>query len=248
MAGALAQGAELDHAADAGLGDVVSLIASCCSQNALGNSGIILAEYIRGMSTVLDDEADVTQWAYALKAGASTAREALLAPEDGTILTVADAAAAVAPDSNFSNYFLQIQIKVREALTKTQFMLPQLQEAGVVDAGAVVLTLLHDSFAAELGGSALSTLAISQSGCEVDESSYDGPQFELMFSFTGSPEVKTKLQDAVTSHGDSISFSGGQLNYNFHIHTDDPENVVAIGKEIAEIGEIRIQELRVKKS
>lgn len=244
VAAGLAPAAELEQAAQAGLGEVVALIASGCSQNALGNSGIIFSEYLRGLGTVLDDDADVTQWAHALREAAVAAREALLAPEDGTILTVAAAIAQVPPDSNFKNFLLTVQGTAREALVQTQFMLPALSAAGVVDAGAVVVTLLHDAFASELAGSNESALLIATRACESFPEDYDGPRFEVMVEFQGSNSQKEELQNAVTNFGDSISISGSEPQFNFHIHADDPERVIDLIRSVVSIGEVRIQDLQ----
>lgn len=247
VAAGLAATIELDQAAEIGLGEVVALVASGCSQSALGNSGIIFAEYLRGISTVLDDDADVTQWAHALRVGAKTAREALIAPEDGTILTVAEAAANVPPDSNFEQYLLDVQLAVRDQLSKTQFMLPELEAAGVVDAGAVVVTLFHDAFAFELAGSKQYELLIATSTCGDVSLDYDGPKFELMFSFTATDSEKEKLQTSMVAFGESISVSGGNSKFNFHIHTDSPEKVIELASASVAIGETRIQDLQAIK-
>lgn len=246
VAAGLAAVAELQDSSDTGLGELVSLVASGCSQAALGNSGIILSEYLRGVSTVLDDDADVTQWSYALKVGAQTAREALLNPEDGTMLTVADAAASVAPDSNFENYLLNVQKEVRVQLAQTQFMLPALKAAQVVDAGAVVVTLLHDAFAFELAKSHLPKLLITTGTSGEIISSYQGPRYELMFNFAGSDSAKELLMNSVDKFGDSISISGADAEFSFHMHTDEPEKVIEICRGLVTVGDTRVQVLRAE--
>ena len=243
VAAGLANLTDLEQAAQAGLGEVVAAIAGSCSHGALGNSGIILSEYLRGIGTVLDDQADVVQWARALKVGAETAREAVLTPQDGTMLTVAQAAAGVEADSNFENYLKQIQFQVRQKLIETEDMLPALKSAGVVDAGAVVITLLHDEIATQLANSQQPELVIIQSKCKELPANYSGPAFELMFEFQGSQDAKTELELALTQLGESISIAGDKSGFNFHIHTDNPDQVVELSRTLVSVGNTRVHRL-----
>ena len=243
IAAGLANTTEVEQAAEAGLGEVVAVVAKACGHGALGNSGIILSEYLRGMSTVLDDQADVAQWARALKIGAETAREAVLTPQDGTMLTVAQAAADVEVDANFENYLKQIQIQVRTKLVETEGMLPALAAAGVVDAGAVVITLLHDAFVAQLANSSVPELVITQSKCKELPVDYSGPEFELMFDFLGTENLKHKLEQELAKFGDSITVAGDESGFNFHIHTDDPDQVIEFGRTLVAIGNTRVHRL-----
>ena len=243
IAAGLANLTELEQAAEAGLGEVVATVASASGHGALGNSGIILSEYLRGMSTVLDDQADVVQWARALKVGAETAREAVLTPQNGTMLTVAQAAAEVTVDSIFENYLKQIQIQVRKKLVETEGMLPALTSAGVVDAGAVVITLLHDAFATQLANSSEPELVIIQSKCKELPNNYSGPKYELMFAFQGSENQKHELEQELAKFGDSITVAGDESGFNFHIHTDSPDQVIEFGRTLVAIDNTRVHRL-----
>ncbi|MEU1279587.1 DAK2 domain-containing protein [Streptomyces sp. NPDC005805] len=75
------------------LGDVIRAMAHGALLGARGNSGTILAQLLRGMSERL---AAGTGLAPALSRAATLARQAVAHPVEGTILTVADAAATAA--------------------------------------------------------------------------------------------------------------------------------------------------------
>ncbi|MDJ1132526.1 DAK2 domain-containing protein [Streptomyces iconiensis] len=113
--------------------------------DARGNSGTILAEYLRGMAQGLAAPGDAPL-ARALRGGADAAYAAVAHPVEGTMLTVAAAAAAAAEDGR------DPVAAARTALAATPDQLAALSRAGVVDAGAVGLTALLDALRAALRG------------------------------------------------------------------------------------------------
>ncbi|MBO8190654.1 DAK2 domain-containing protein [Streptomyces oryzae] len=132
---------------------------------ARGNSGTILAEYLRGMAHGLADEVDEVDGAdgadegehgdaaggpsgalpRALRSGASAAYAAVAHPVEGTMLTVAAAAADAAEAGG------DPAVAAYEALAATPGRLAALARAGVVDAGGLGLTALLTALWAALG-------------------------------------------------------------------------------------------------
>ncbi|MFF7362631.1 DAK2 domain-containing protein [Streptomyces sp. NPDC008125] len=111
---------------------------------ARGNSGTILAQLLRGMAAVLADGGDADHLARSLAHAATAARRAVAHPVEGTILTVAAAAARAAgavadgsgPDgSGLAAVARAAHAGAAEALAETPGRLPVLGRAGVVDAG-----------------------------------------------------------------------------------------------------------------
>ncbi|MGW2838972.1 DAK2 domain-containing protein [Streptomyces sp. NPDC001493] len=106
---------------------------------ARGNSGTILAQLLRGMAAVLADGGDADHLARSLAHAAGAARRAVAHPVEGTILTVAAAAAraagAVAAGSGLAAVAQAAHAGAAEALEETPGRLPVLGRAGVVDAG-----------------------------------------------------------------------------------------------------------------
>ncbi len=162
-----------------GLGDAAGQIGALASAGAMGNSGVILAQYLIGLASGLPDKATQQDWAGALKVASQVARAAVLSPEEGTMLTVAQAALVALPSENFETYFQEIQREVRAVLVSTQEMLPALKLAEVVDAGGIVITLLHDSFAQAIGVDSDPLEILPRTGVV---ETYDGSKFEVMFS------------------------------------------------------------------
>jgi DAK2 domain fusion protein YloV len=154
--------------------DVCRALAHGSLMGARGNSGVILSQLLRGLAGVLsaagpdgaadDDEvAGPARVAAALRAASTSADQAVLRPVEGTILSVARAAAdAVAPCvaptaddghdggpgggcGDLVSVLTTARQAAADALARTPEQLPVLARAGVVDAGGAGFVLLLDA-------------------------------------------------------------------------------------------------------
>ncbi|MEU9353653.1 DAK2 domain-containing protein [Streptomyces griseoloalbus] len=124
------------------LADAVRAMAHGALIGARGNSGTILAQLLRGMAQVLaGDEApahaDGPGMRLALRHAADSARQAVAHPVEGTVLTVASAAADAADGvrGDCGAVARAAYEGARAALAETPALLAVLRRAGVVDAG-----------------------------------------------------------------------------------------------------------------
>ena len=148
-----AQGAE----AGAGMGAVAQALAHGSLMGARGNSGVILSQVLRGIASVARAHPEglgPAEVAEALAHAAESAYAAVSNPVEGTILTVARAAAEAAkgalaleapPDLRLIRVLEAAREAAARALAGTAEQLPALKAAGVVDAGGAGLLLLFDS-------------------------------------------------------------------------------------------------------
>ena len=207
---------------------------------ARGNSGVILSQILRGLSSTLKTAktSGAPRVAEALKAASAAAYEAVLKPIEGTILTVvretAEAATRAANDGATLVAMLRVaRAAGQKALDNTPELLPVLKDAGVVDAGGAGFMLFLDS--------ALNVVA----GEPLPEPNYDdGPsaeqlekvalrhasdgsvdvselRYEVMFLLDLEDTKLKKFKNAWGEIGDSIVVVGGDGIYNCHIHTND---------------------------
>ncbi|MGW0085180.1 DAK2 domain-containing protein [Streptomyces sp. NPDC003393] len=127
---------------------------------ARGNSGTILAQLLRGMAQVLaaDDESahsDGRGLRLALRHAADSARQAVAHPVEGTVLSVASAAAdaATGAEGDCGTVARAAYEGACRALAATPGQLAALERAGVVDAGGrglvAVLAALVETFTGE---------------------------------------------------------------------------------------------------
>lgn len=127
------------------LADAVRAMAHGALIGARGNSGTILAQLLRGMAQVLaadgaQPRCDGPALRLALRRAADSARQAVAHPVEGTVLTVASAAADAAEraDGDCGTVARAAHEGARAALAATPAQLSVLARAGVVDAGAAV--------------------------------------------------------------------------------------------------------------
>ncbi|WP_318201184.1 DAK2 domain-containing protein [Streptomyces sp. SCL15-4] len=134
--------------AEPSLADAVRAMAHGALIGARGNSGTILAQLLRGMAQVLagtgeassaasDSRADGPVLRLALRRAADSARQAVAHPVEGTVLTVASAAAHAAEEAggDCRTVARAAYEGARTALAATPDQLGVLRRAGVVDAG-----------------------------------------------------------------------------------------------------------------
>ncbi len=147
---------ELDQVdAGAGLPAVCQAIGHGSLMGARGNSGVILSQLLRGMTERMSGAAEAGVQAEvladALGHAAELARKAVVRPVEGTILTVASAAAegaakeAGAAGASLLSVIEAAHAAAAEALARTPEQLPVLARAGVVDAGGAGFLLLLDA-------------------------------------------------------------------------------------------------------
>ncbi len=145
------------------LADAVGAMAHGALIGARGNSGTILAQLLRGMAQVLTAPGEPahtegTGLRLALRHAAESARQAVAHPVEGTVLTVASAAAdaADAARGDCAQVARAAYDGARAALAATPGQLAVLERAGVVDAGGqglvTVLAALVETFTGRTPG------------------------------------------------------------------------------------------------
>ena len=129
-------------AADLSIKEITRGLSSGSLRGARGNSGVILSQLFRGFYKGVKEEKVLSTRAAAagFKYAADTAYKAVIKPKEGTILTVARAAAdaavrAARQEDDFEKFAEIVLEEAETVLKRTPEMLPVLKEAGVVDSG-----------------------------------------------------------------------------------------------------------------
>ncbi|OEV00154.1 dihydroxyacetone kinase [Streptomyces qinglanensis] len=255
-----------DTNGDPGAGAALRAMARAALLAARGNSGAILAEYLRGMARGLDEGAGAPaeRLCRALRGGASAAYAAVAHPVEGTMLTVAEAAAAAAEAGH------DPAAAARRTLDATPDRLAALARAGVVDAGGLGLTVLLTALWAALGEQvpdeepAAATGAASPAAAEPAEPAEpaaspaapaalpaDGlpqaprrPEFEVMYLLAAEdPAAVDALRARLDPLGDSLVVGGGEGLWSVHVHVADAGAAVEAGLAAGRPHRIRITHL-----
>ncbi len=209
---------------------------------ARGNSGVILSQILRGLSSTIvataDNGASASDIAAAFSTAAAAAYEAVLKPIEGTILTVVRESAEGATEASstgasVADVLFEARRRGREALANTPELLPVLKDAGVVDAGGAGFLLLLDAFLHVVAGEELpqpdETSGPSAEQLEAvakrhhDDGTVDVSElrYEVMFLLDLDDARASEFKSAWGTIGDSIVVVGGDGLYNCHIHTND---------------------------
>ncbi|WP_328309112.1 DAK2 domain-containing protein [Streptomyces sp. NBC_00442] len=225
--------------------DVVRAMAHGALIGARGNSGTILAQLLRGMAEVLQDDGDL---AVALQRAASAAYLAVAHPVEGTVLTVATAAAEAARQaSGIPAVVAQAAYTgARDALDATPSQLAALGRAGVVDAGGRGLVTVLGALVQALSGEApvargRAPVPVTVEDCPAEaEADAAGPAFEVIFLLEADDAAVDRLRTRLDRLGDSLVVVGGDGLWNVHVHVDDAGAAVEAGVEAGRPYRIRI--------
>lgn len=221
---------------------------------ARGNSGVILSQMVRAFGQSLAATADlaapderigsVRRWVEALDAAALAARKAVGAPVEGTMLSVATAAAAATREAaqgespQIGPVVAAAARAAREALARTPEQLPTLALAGVVDAGGrglcVVLDAVEQLVTGRRAAKAIhgrGARSIPRVDLVADELTEGGPAYEVMYLLDAADEAIEPLRERLGSLGDSLVVVGGDGLWNVHVHVDDVGAAIEAGVE-----------------
>ncbi|MER6285722.1 DAK2 domain-containing protein [Streptomyces sviceus] len=255
------------------LADAARAMAHGALIGARGNSGTILAQLLRGMAQVLAADGETTHTdgeglRLALRQAADSARQAVAHPVEGTVLTVASAAADAAggADGDCGTVARAAYDGARAALAATPGQLAVLERAGVVDAGGrglvAVLGALVETFTGEVpravpvmsdreyarvaGGTGTTSpagsaevLAAGPDEC-ADAPGSGGPAFEVIYLLEADDTAVARLRQRLDGLGDSLVVVGGDGLWNVHVHVDDAGAAVEAGVEAGRPYRIRI--------
>jgi hypothetical protein len=209
---------------------------------ARGNSGVIVSQILRGFADAVDGAAcDARGLQAALRQAADHAYAAVAEPLEGTILTVARAAADAGDAAGAAALAAVVKAAVAgavEALDHTTEQLPALARAGVVDAGGRGLVVLLDALAGVVTGvhdglAPPRRSARPRSALEsAREAGSDQYAYEVQYLLDASDAAVATLRTELGRMGDSLVAVGtGDGTWNVHVHVNDVGAAIEAGVE-----------------
>ncbi len=220
---------------------------------ARGNSGMLLSQLLRAVAdalTVLPPEEpglSAGEFARALQTGADLARSAVARPVEGTLLTVAAAAAAgarqaaqrtVQPEPALAAVVTAAREQAERTLERTPDRLPVLRDAGVVDAGGFGWVLLLRVLEGVVGreGVVRAAPTILDTGSPGDDRAPAGPrghhapdEYEVQYLLRDvADDARAALREQLARFGTSVAVVGGADLAAVHVHVP----VAAIGPAV----------------
>jgi DegV family protein with EDD domain len=231
-------------------GALVTRCADAAIDGARGNSGAIFAQFLLGVGDRAGphERLGMREFAAAIDAGATYARDAMTEPREGTMLTVLTAFArelkrfTEAPASpGFVSLFAQSRPALDAALEGTRGQLEALRDADVVDAGAQGFVDFIDGVQRYLETGEVAEAEAPQG--EAHESMAVGGadathRFCTECIVSGDAVDPRKLRERLSECGSSLVVAGTHRKARIHIHTNDPDHVFRV---LGEFGTVSAQ-------
>nr|WP_255671747.1 DAK2 domain-containing protein [Glycomyces amatae] len=227
--------------------------------SARGNSGVILAQMLRGLADAWNgDEIDAKGFASGLRSATDAATAAVAVPTAGTILTVAESAASAAAKAAPFGFVSAARAAAEagaQAVAATPGQLPALARAGVVDAGGLALTLILEALVETLTGSvstgALDLLerhrvrAVEEAEQVPRETGSEVFGYEVQYLLEADAAAAAELRHRLTALGDSVVIIGSRAakdvtTFNVHVHVNDIGAAIEAGIERGRVHRISV--------
>ena len=226
-------------------------IAETTLVNARGNSGIIFAQFLYGMSSETGNfkTINVSQFAESIKNSVKYIYEAVANPVEGTMLTVIKDWANYIYDnrlvfSDFNEIFLNSLVVLNKSLIETKSKLAVLTKANVVDAGAKGFVFFVEGITEFITDRNLKELIQVKAETSVFEKIEESIPEKVDFRFCTEALIKNSTIDSKTltatleKYGNSIVVAGSDRMRRLHVHTNTPAELF---KELRQTGTIAFQ-------
>jgi DAK2 domain fusion protein YloV len=221
---------------------------------ARGNSGVILSQILRGLKDALAgaEAFGNRELRATLNLARRHAHDAVAVPAAGTILTVTVAVEdAAANDSGDLVAMLRRVVDAgADAVARTRLENPVNKAAGVVDAGAKGLWYLLDGALAVLEGRSPGTAAAAPRSQPAparavasEVSSWAGA-YDVQFLVEHPSRPIMDIREEMTKFGaDCVLVVGDESVMKVHVHTLQPDKIVAIGMTAGRLGDVVVEDL-----
>jgi DAK2 domain fusion protein YloV len=252
-----------------GRDEIVSGVARAALLGARGNSGVILSQIVRGAAEELASRpgelVDPILVSAALARAADAAYASVRDPAEGTMLSAVRAMASrvahdlahmdtqrLGPDATAEEQdellaeVLEHALEAgKEAVQRGPEQLAILRESGVVDAGAYGLTVILAGCLAGLRGEAAPQLEHQYAPAGLHRPEHESSSFRYCtnFAVTGLNLDAGPFTPLLEEIGDSVLVVGDDRTLRVHVHTDEPEQAVALFEEVGEVSRFDVADM-----
>src|SRR5438552_11588612 len=220
---------------------------------ARGNSGVILAQVIRGLKEAFADreQASVREIRRSAELARRYAHDAVSAPAPGTILTltVAMEDAAANEGKDVVELFQTLVSAADRAIVRTREENPTNRAAGVVDAGARGLQLILEGVLESFTGKALPLTRIPPLAMPAGQPamsqapSWEGA-YDVQFLVQRPTRPVAKVREEMLQFGaDCVLVVGDETVMKVHVHTLKPDEIIRIGLTAGRVADVVVEDL-----
>jgi DAK2 domain fusion protein YloV len=266
----MAASKEVENCPNNNIIDLSNALSKGALRGARGNSGVILSQIFKGMSSIfVQENEEITPkiFARALKEGSDVAYKAVTKPKEGTMLTVirgmAEHALSITKKAIEMEDFLKSVIEYGEqVLLQTPEMLPVLKKAGVIDAGGRGLLIIFTGFYNVITNtespeileyndrisSSQSLNTYKQFHADLDslediEFAYCTEFFIInLFKKTTEADID-RFREKLMAIGDCVLVIGDLSLVKVHIHTNNPGTALQYALKLGELDKLKIENM-----
>ena len=262
-------GAVASTVPEASASSTLVALADAALISARGNSGVIFAQFVSGLSEgAAQAEMRTHDFSVAVRRAYERAKAAIASPRDGTMLSViedwaASLARRVHEFPNFVDLIGATRGDLRRSLSSTTERLAELRAAGVVDAGAAGFVEFieggHDFLA---GGAPWDAVGADAAGRDAPglADAFEVPGHDHTAAATEPPALRYcteailtgggidagAVRAALEGAGDSLIVAVGRSRAKVHVHTDDPEGVMAALSRFGAVSGQKVDDMRLQ--
>ncbi|MHA1879081.1 MAG: DAK2 domain-containing protein [Candidatus Heimdallarchaeota archaeon] len=242
---------ELDNNSNSSIVETAQLIARGSFMGATGNSGVILSQFFGGFSNSINKFENIgpMEFSQAFVDGAAKAYEAVLNPQEGTILTVirksAEAANKAAKSGASLIDVLEISYEAAKGtLEKTPDLLPVLKKAGVVDAGGQGFVYIMEGWIKAFKNEEVDDAEVTQVDALAQDTEEDDEyQFCTEFIIESEDLTAEQTREILGKLGGSLVVAKNDDLIRVHIHTNEPKTVIKTCKLYGGISRLKIDDM-----
>ena len=242
------------------IGEMSKQLAKNMVLNARGNSGVILSQFFKGLSTGFKnlESADLNQVANAFIEAYKRSYSVVQNPTEGTILTVMREAADSAfnkleDNQTLSSYLTNYLNAANVSLDNTPNLLPVLKAAGVIDSGGAGLcriiegmlmcvngeviedARLEETYKKKFGADSQLTLGYcTRFILQLQNSKVDVENFDI-----------NEIKEFLNTIGDSVVVEKEDSILKIHLHTFDPGIALTEFRKYGEYLTVRVDNIEI---
>ena len=242
----------------------IDIVSKKIAKNAVlggrGNSGVILAQILYGLSKGFDklNKCDVKEFGHSLDNAVEASYESVSNPVEGTMLTIIKSVSEswnnVKNNNDSFNDVLPLVCEyVGEVLKDTPNMLEVLKQADVVDAGGQGLLIIFEAMKSYMSGEKpdidqiLNKPGQSSKGLNIKEYVQEHADDEWGYCVqlvVNGPDVsREEIELTVNEYGGSTVITGIEDYIKIHTHSEDPGKVLSACIQYGELMEINIENM-----
>lgn len=238
------------------LKETLHSVADSALTGARGNSGIIFAQYLHGLSQELPEKSLLSAQHFAESAQRAVKHiyDSLINPVEGTMLTVIREWAdhLVEQSKKTSDFLILLTtslVTARKSLQETPAKLKVLAEAGVVDAGASgfvyflegVVDFIHHGSLREI--KIHKPVLVDITSSEVHSEAPNEYRYCTEAILSDICISMESLKQALSSFGDSIIIARSSEKLHLHIHTNNPDRLFEILFKLGKVSGPKVDDM-----